>query len=142
MGKRRVAREAQLKMLYESELSKSDSEFIQNSFWEYSSDRAKDPLDEDLVQFANGGFKGVLHNQHEIDRLIEMHSTNWKVNRMTIIDRNILRIAVYELLYCQDIPSNVTINEAIEIGKKFGTEDSGAFINGILDKISKELEGK
>ncbi|NIS62710.1 MAG: transcription antitermination factor NusB, partial [Proteobacteria bacterium] len=72
------------------------------------------------------------------DRVIEHYSSNWKVDRMAHVDRTILRIATYELLYCNDIPPRVAINEAIDIGKKYGSEDSGAFINGILDKVRSE----
>ena len=79
--------------------------------------------------------EGVKICQDEIDRLIERYSDNWKITRMSGVDRNLLRLAVYELLYCEDIPPRVSINEAIDIGKKFGTEHSSAFINGILDSI-------
>jgi len=84
--------------------------------------------------------EGVKKSQHEIDTLIERFSENWKISRMSRVDRNIIRIAVYELLYCNDIPPKVSINEAIDIGKKFGTEESGGFINGILDSIRNALE--
>ena len=86
--------------------------------------------------------KGVLDNKSRIDKLIEQFSSNWKISRMGCVDRNILRIAVFEMLRCQDIPAKVSINEAIEIGKKFGTEDSGAFINGILDSIRIAMENE
>ncbi|MBI9084741.1 MAG: transcription antitermination factor NusB [Desulfobacterales bacterium] len=78
---------------------------------------------------------GVVHVRSEIDAVIERFSSNWKVSRMSGVDRNILRIAVFEMLCCEDIPVKVSINEAIDIGKRFGTEESGAFINGILDSI-------
>jgi N utilization substance protein B len=78
---------------------------------------------------------GVVAHRGSIDALIEGFSDHWKLHRMSCVDRNILRIAVYELMYRPDIPAKVSINEAIDIGKKFGTEDSGAFINGILDSI-------
>ncbi len=84
--------------------------------------------------------EGVKASQQEIDTLIERFSENWKLSRMSRVDRNVLRIAVYELLYCHDIPPKVSINEAIDIGKRFGTEDSGAFINGILDGVRISLE--
>ena len=84
--------------------------------------------------------KGVVRTRSEIDSIIERSSSNWKVSRMPCVDRNIMRIAVYELLFCHDIPSKVSINEAIDIGKKFGTRESGAFINGILDSIRTALE--
>jgi transcription antitermination protein NusB len=83
---------------------------------------------------------GVLENKERIDDLIERYSSNWKIRRMACVDRNVLRLAVYELLWCEDIPAKVTINEAIDIGKKFGTSESGAFINGILDSIRTALE--
>lgn len=83
---------------------------------------------------------GVREFQHEIDPLIERFSENWKISRMSRVDRNVIRIAVYELLHCDDIPPKVSINEAIDIGKRFGTEDSGAFINGILDSVRVSLE--
>ncbi len=79
--------------------------------------------------------KGVLVYRESIDGIIEKFSSNWKVRRMSCVDRNILRIAAYEILFREDIPAKVSINEAIDIGKKFGTEESGAFINGILDTI-------
>lgn len=83
---------------------------------------------------------GVLERRGQIDALIENYSDNWKISRMSCVDRNILRIAVYELVYCNDIPSKVTINEAIDVGKKFGTEESGAFINGIVDCIHRTVQ--
>lgn len=84
--------------------------------------------------------KGVLQKKDEIDGIIDQFSSNWKVSRMACVDRNVLRIAVFELLFMGDIPPKVTINEAIDIGKKYGTEESGAFINGILDSIRKLSE--
>lgn len=84
--------------------------------------------------------KGVLNHKTEIDQVIECYSSNWKMRRMACVDRNILRIAVFEMLYCADIPAKVSINEAIDIGKRFGTPESGAFINGILDSIRMAIE--
>ena len=85
---------------------------------------------------------GVKACQDELDRLIERFSDNWKISRMSGVDRNLMRVAVYELLYCEDIPPKVSINEAIDIGRRFGTEQSPAFINGILDSIRIFLEEK
>lgn len=82
---------------------------------------------------------GVQRTRDEITAWIENSSEHWKISRMSGVDRNIMRIAVYEMLYCDDVPAKVAINEAIEIGKKFGTDESGAFINGVLDRINKEL---
>ena len=89
-----------------------------------------------LLKLVNG----FLANSTEIDTLIGRFSKNWKINRMSGVDRNVMRIAVYELLCCEDIPPKVSINEAVDIGKKFGTEESGAFINGIMDSIRQALE--
>jgi N utilization substance protein B len=83
---------------------------------------------------------GVLKAKPQIDALIERFSKNWSVQRMACVDRNVMRIAVFEMLFCSDIPPKVSINEAIDIGKKFGTEDSGAFINGIVDSIRIAIE--
>ena len=100
----------------------------------------KGPALEEVKTFTRQIIDGVSTNVREIDQLVESHSTHWKVSRMASVDRNILRMAVFELLYCQDIPASVTINEAIEIAKKYGTEESGAFVNGILDHIAKALK--
>ena len=85
---------------------------------------------------------GVLEHFPQLDRLIEQYSDNWRLDRINMIDRNILRMALFELLYCEEIPPKVTINEAIDLGKRFGSEDSGSFINGILDRIQNEAVKK
>jgi N utilization substance protein B len=84
--------------------------------------------------------RGVLRSQTELDPLIERFSENWSLGRMSGVDRNVMRIAVYEMVCCRDIPAKVSINEAVDIGKKFGTEESGAFINGIVDSIRAAVE--
>ena len=98
------------------------------------------PVSKKASSFFHKLVKGVLAVKPQIDAIIERHSSNWKITRMPCVDRNIMRIAVFELMFCQDIPSKVSINEAIDVGKKFGTEDSGAFINGILDSIRNAIE--
>jgi len=95
-------------------------------------------LAPDTQRFYMTLIKGVIDNKSRIDQLIEQFSNNWKINRMGCVDRNILRIATYELLYCLDIPPKVSINEAVDIGKLYGTEESGSFINGILDSIYQQ----
>ncbi|KAB2842262.1 transcription antitermination factor NusB [bacterium] len=146
MGNRRKAREVSLQLLYETELAHKSGKEVAERFLKdpyclllEGSDLAPAALEE-VRDFTRQITEGVSNNVHEIDRLIEGHSTHWKVSRMASVDRNILRMAVFELLYCQDIPASVTINEAIEIAKKYGTEESGAFVNGILDHIAKELK--
>jgi N utilization substance protein B len=84
--------------------------------------------------------RGVLRSLTELDPLIERFSENWSLGRMSGVDRNVMRIAVYEMVCCRDIPAKVSINEAVDIGKKFGTEESGAFINGIVDSIRAAVE--
>lgn len=98
------------------------------------------PPSKRVVPFFKRLVLGVLKNKNDIDALIERYSSNWKVRRMACVDRNVLRLAVWELLYCEDIPFKVSINEAIDIGKKFGSIESGAFINGILDSIHLALQ--
>jgi len=95
-------------------------------------------MDEGIGEFAQQLVVDVMEHKDQIDTAIQEASTNWRLNRMAAVDRNILRIGVYELFYCPDIPKRVTLNEAIELGKIFGSEDSGAFINGVLDNISKD----
>lgn len=97
--------------------------------------------EEDQEQaFLEAITRGVMAYRQQIDRIIERFSSNWKISRMSCVDRNIMRVAVFEMLFREDIPAKVSINEAIDIGKKFGTEDSGAFINGILDSIHLAID--
>lgn len=100
---------------------------------------------EELRDFAQKLVSGVCVHRGYIDGLIEKTAKNWSLARITPVDRSILRIAVYEMLHCGDIPYKVTLNEAIDLGKKFGTEKSGAFINGVLDNVlaqNPELDKK
>lgn len=144
MGLRRKAREVALQWLYEMDLcQKGPEDFPKGSQGVSAALPGEDSdnhLEPDLDQFCQGLIEGVARNVGEIDQLIESHSTHWKISRMALVDRNILRMAVFELLYCKDIPASVSINEAIEIGKKFGTDESGSFINGVLDHIAKDLK--
>lgn len=136
MGNRRKSREAALQALYQIDLSKAEPKKALEQYWK------NNPDTEGIQDFANLLVQGVTSHLTELDQLIEKHSTHWKLSRMACVDRNILRISAYELIYCKDIPASVSLNEAIEIGKKFGTEDSSAFINGILDNLSKEVRGE
>jgi len=134
MGIRRRARELALQALFYMDMTGDVSEEMLQRFCEHYPPGAKSrPFFLQLV-------KGVNDSQMAIDLLIEQYSHNWRLTRMSYVDRNILRIAVYEILFCDDIPFKVSINEAIDIGKKYGTEESGAFINGILDRIRIEWE--
>ncbi len=134
MGQRRNSRELAMQALYYIDLGNEKPFEAYKLFCiHFESEEGINAFFEEIVE-------GTLKQKSEIDSIVENFSNNWKLSRMSGIDRNIIRIAVYEMLYCKDIPSTVTINEAIDIGKKFGTKDSGAFINGILDAISQNLE--
>ena len=134
MGNRRRSRELAMQALYQMEMNQDHSKEAVELFCKHFG------VTENVKPFFLRLVEGVMKVQHEIDPLIKSFSENWKISRMSRADRNIMRIAVYELLYCDDIPPKVSINEAIDIGKKFGTEDSGPFINGILDSIRISLE--
>jgi len=129
LGKRRKSREIALQVLYQTEVNPLDPQETLEAF------RNHFAPSEEVRQFASRIVEGVSRHRKEIDRVIECHSEHWKLDRMDVVDRNILRMGVFEILYCDEIPRKVAINEAIELGKRFGSEESGAFINGILDKI-------
>ena len=129
---RRKSREFALQVLYQWEITKKDvTKILSESRGSFSGSEERD-------EFMNRLALGVLEHCQEIDQLIEKYSENWRLARMDIIDRSILRMAVFELLHCEDIPPKATLNEAIELGKRYGSEDSGSFINGILDRIQNE----
>ena len=134
MGIRRKSRELAVQALFYMDISKNDSQETVELFCDNFVHSKK------ALPFFLKLVNGVIHTRPQIDPIIERFSSNWKMSRMSCVDRNIMRIAVYELLFCSDIPSKVSMNEAIDIGKKFGTEESGAFINGILDSIHIALE--
>ncbi|MBT0652887.1 transcription antitermination factor NusB [Geomobilimonas luticola] len=136
MGSRREGRELALQALYSFDLNPMELRQSLVLFWEHN--RAAPTVRD----FAEQLVIGVAEHRDEIDRIIEEKSKNWSLGRMARIDLNILRIAVYELHYRSDIPKNVTINEAIEVAKKFGTEESAAFINGIIDEVASNVPDK
>jgi transcription antitermination protein NusB len=129
MGNRRKAREMAMQALFFMDISKDVSVSQIDLFC-----RCYQPS-KNIEIFFQQLTKGIIERWLYINDVIERFSSNWKLNRMACVDRNIIRIAVYEILFCEDIPPRVAINEAIDIGKKYGTDGSGAFINGILDSI-------
>jgi N utilization substance protein B len=139
MRKRTKARECALQILYQVDVTKNESSHCQHDYWQVNKD-----TDRTIVEFANGIVKGTIDNLKKIDKVIADYATNWNLERMAVVDRNILRLATYELLFIKEIPPKVSINEAVDIAKKYGDKDSGKFVNGILDKISKEesISGK
>jgi N utilization substance protein B len=134
MTKRRRARELALRILYQWNIQKGDIDSQIEDFWKQNLAHA------DVQSFATRLAKGVYKHIKEIDSIIERFSENWAMDRISIVDKNIMRSSIYEMLYEKEIPSNVSINEAIEIAKKYGTEDSSQFVNGILDRVKNELE--
>jgi len=133
MGIRRKARELALQVLYQIDLTGQEPHSALELFCEhFEAGKKSMPYTRCLVQ-------GVYDNQQEFDALIGSHAKNWRPERMSVIDRNILRLALYELRYQNDVPARVVINEAIEVAKRFGNEESGPFINGILDAIRKSI---
>ena len=157
MGMRRLARERAVQFLFQHDLNPpEDITPVLDQFWEGTRAEAmadKDgarwgqpieippPTTDDVAvrEFADALIKGCLEHRAEIDETIKRHSLNWGLNRIAAVDRNVLRLAIYEMLYRDDIPPVVSINEAVDIAKKFSTEDSGKFVNGILDKVKSEL---
>jgi len=134
VGYRRQARELALQFLYGYELNRREREEALAQF------RGKTRLPEPARRFAGELAAGVLDHLEEIDRLIAGHAQNWDLDRLALVDKQILRLALYELHWRDDIPAAVTINEAVEIAKKFSTPQSGRFVNGILDRVREEME--
>ena len=132
MGKRRTARELALKFLYQTEFNSNSPDSELNSFC----DRAN--VSEEVQNFTQALIKNILFHKKEVDELLEKISANWSPDRMAVIDKNILRLGICELLFDPTAPPKVVINEAVEIAKTFGTEESPDFINGILDKVFKD----
>jgi N utilization substance protein B len=136
MGLRRLSREYTLQVLYAIDVCKLEAGEVQKSFWENHKSGKK------VLEFATTLVEGTLKNLPQIDSLIAKYARNWDIHRMASIDRNILRQATFEILYLSDIPINVIINEAVELAKKYSTEESGKFVNGILDKIKEMRSAK
>ncbi len=134
MGVRRQSRELAMQALFDMDTSHDIS---MERFAFYCSNFTPPKKAE---TFLNILVKGVVDNKAYIDDLINRHSSNWKIGRISCVDRNVMRVAIFEMLFCPDIPIKVSINEAIDIGKKFGTDESGAFINGILDGIHGSMK--
>ncbi len=158
MGKRREARERAVQFLFQHDLNPpADLQAALEHFWEsqraaaIAEDKgiatwgeavALPPVTTDeaaMRLFAEPLIRGTLEHRDEADGIITKHAKNWELHRIAAVDRNILRLAIYEMLHRDDIPPIVSINEAVDIAKKFSTQDSGKFVNGILDKVKSEL---
>ncbi|MGM9570599.1 MAG: transcription antitermination factor NusB [bacterium] len=130
--KRRLARELVLKTLFQIDLGKVDTALALETVLE----------EEDntwIKEFVRSLVKGTGEHQEKIDQLIEQYSTDWKLDRMAAVDRNLLRLAIYEILYMPDIPSAVSINEAVELAKVYGSDESAKFVNGILGNLVRQI---
>jgi N utilization substance protein B len=136
MGKRRSSRELALKYLYQFELNGGDLDEQIKLFLERNSSQ------EDVANFMKELVVSLIDKMEEIDEIIQKFSDHWILDRMTVIDRNILRMGACELLFNFSTPPKVVINEAIDIAKKYGNEDSPEFVNGILDKVFNEIGQK
>lgn len=158
MGTRREARERAIQFLFQHDLNPSeDLEPALDLFWEgrhlssLPEDKRLEALREGLPLpppsaeeastrlFADALIRGTLRHREDIDATIRRTVKNWELHRIAAVDRNVLRLAIYEMLHCEDIPPVVSINEAVDIAKRFSTEESGKFVNGVLDRIRSEL---
>jgi N utilization substance protein B len=132
-AKRTRARERALQALYQIDVAAAGIDDALASFW-----RSFEPTEREVQVLAEQLVRGVAIDRKQVDELIEGVSTNWRIDRMAKVDRNVLRLATWELLK-GDAPLKVVINEAIELGKKYGSEQTGAFVNGVLDKVAQGL---
>jgi N utilization substance protein B len=158
MGKRREARERAVQFLFQHDLNPPEKlEEALQQFWDSqraaaiaeekgaatwgeTSQLPPPTADEAAVRlFADPLIRGTIEHRDEADSVIKKHAKNWELHRIAAVDRNILRLAIYEMYHREDIPPVVSINEAVDIAKKFSTQDSGKFVNGILDKVKDEL---
>src|ERR1044071_2215233 len=136
MGARRKARVCALQMLFQYDIARPRIDELTGDYW--------DAFGEDMTdvprEFSNNLALGAISHLSEIDDLIKKRAENWRIQRMAVVDRNILRLAIYEFLYEADTPKTVIINEALEIARRFSTFEATQFINGILDAIKRDLE--
>jgi N utilization substance protein B len=134
VGRRRQARECALQLLYELDV-RGDSDLgpVIDAFWK------RQPTPDEVREFADALVRGVKEHQPKIDELIKRFAEHWELDRMAVVDRNVLRAGIWELLWGVDVPPIVAINEALEIARRFSTEESTRFINGLLDRVRREL---
>jgi N utilization substance protein B len=133
---RRQAREWTVQFLFQTEFNPEDLEQALTDFW---NDEEKKPSDRDR-KYVDEVVRGVIEKRREIDRTIAKYTQNWDVGRLGVLDRTVMRVATYEMLFRNDIPPVVSINEAVEIAKAYSGKESGRFVNGVLDRVQKELD--
>ena len=134
MGRRRRAREDTLRILFQLEFDNTPLENMLTQYWDIRK------ASEDIKEYSTWLAQGIVSHQDEIDNIIQSVSEHWRISRMALVDRNILRIAIFELLFEENIAPAIIINEAIEIAKKYSGNDAATFVNGILDTVRKNLE--
>ncbi len=144
---RRLARESAIQFLYSTDYNKNESidEMLRDFFdadEENNGNKLQDVLNSNDIKFAEEIIKGTIDNLDRIDQLIQSNTTGWTKERIAKVDLAVLRLALYEILYRDDIPDSVAINEAIELAKKYSTDESGGFVNGVLGKIIREAAVK
>ena len=137
MGARRKARICALQMLFQYDVARPSVEELTGNYWEAFGD----DMGNVARDFSDNLARGAISHLDDIDKLIMRRAENWRIQRMAVVDRNILRLAIYEFLYEPDTPKTVVINEALEIARRFSTFEATQFINGILDAIKRDLEG-
>jgi N utilization substance protein B len=134
MGERRTARECALQLLFQMDITGEDAETAIPKFWQL-----KEDINEQVREFCDSLARGYYENRELIDRIVSENASNWRLDRMSVVDRNIMRISIFEFLFRDDIPEKVSINEAIEIAKRYGGPESTQFINGILDAVKNKI---
>jgi N utilization substance protein B len=141
MGARSRAREIALQLLFQYEWNSDYN--IEQVLQEYVNGLLAGKRSDNVytLDFARRCISGVIERREELDSIIARHAQKWRIGRMAKVDRNILRLGVYEIVYAGDIPARVAVNEAVELAKRFGTDESGSFVNGILDSVLKNEDG-
>jgi N utilization substance protein B len=134
MGTRRKSRELAMQMLFQGDLGKQTPEQVAKLFWD-----SRDDVDDDTRAFAEDIYRVATTRQPEIDKLIEAHAQNWRLERMAVVDRNLIRAAVAEMLGSPNTPAAIIINESLEVARRYAAPESVHFLNGVLDAIARDL---
>jgi N utilization substance protein B len=140
MGARRKARECALQMLFQYDIARPRVDELIKTYWEEMCETGVTEIASEVTEFATNLVTGTIAHLEEIDDRISNRAANWRISRMAVVDRNLLRMAVYEFFYEPGTPKTVIINEALEIARRFSTYEATQFINGILDGIKRDLE--
>ena len=139
-GGRRKARELAMQMLYQSDLGKQTAAEVRRVFWKSRTDEeGNQTVDLETQSFAEDLFRMAMERSEEVDELIEKHAQHWRLHRMAAVDRNLLRMAVAEMVGFRSTPHPIVINEALEIGRKYAAPESMSFLNGVLDAVSRDV---